>query len=177
MRLWLDSPLDGKRHERLLIPFMQLEHLKQFLLYCSTIGYATANESAWKKETDGSTTIFLEHGKWTSHDNFFGGEPYAGRVVVSYATKPYWIMVYYGTVAQRADPDSVYKILRNALKQMPSDAPFRGPKEYIEGSLVYTNTWEGTIERYSGEEVIKQQNETIYKAHYMGGLVDQRKGL
>jgi len=73
--------------------------------------------------------------------------------------------------------DSVYGILRNALMQMPDDAPFRGPKEYKEGEFTYTNKWTGDVERYSGEEQITQGENLIYKANYMGGLVDQRSGV
>ena len=65
------------------------------------------------------------------HDNFFGGEPYGGRMVVFYKNKPIWTMVYYGWVEKTVkDPNVVYRILRSALKQMPNDAPFRGPKNW-----------------------------------------------
>jgi len=86
-------------------------------------------------------------------------------------------MVYYGWVKEGIDPNPVYSILRNALKNMPEDAPFRGPKEYKENNFIYTNSWSGDIEKYSGEEKIIQNNTLFYKAHYMGGLVDKRGGL
>lgn len=37
--------------------------------------------------------------------------------------------------------------------------------------------WDGDVERYSGEEQITQGEKLIYKANYMGGLVDQRQGV
>lgn len=61
--------------------------------------------------------------------------------------------------------------------QMPEDHPFRGPKEYKEGEYVYTNSWEGELERFSGEERIIQGEKLIYKVNYLGGLVDQRSGV
>ena len=91
--------------------------------------------------------------------------------------KPYWMMVYYGWVVEGVKTDSVYRILRNALKQMPEDAPFRGPKEYKENGFTYKNTWLGNIEKYSGEEQITQGEKLVYKANYLGGLVDQRTGV
>lgn len=64
--------------------------------------------------------------------------------------------------------DPVYGILKNVLMQMPESYPFRGPKRYTEGKL----------DRFSGEEkIIQEKKGVIYKANYMGGLVDQRRGV
>lgn len=151
--------------------------LRQFLIDSNNAGYAGGEEKKWTKEADGSTTIPFEKGEWKSNDNFFGGEPYGGRIVVSLEDKPYWVMVYYGWVEEGIDVDSVYGVLRNALKQMPADYPFRGPKELKDGEYTYTNSWKGKVERYSGEEQIMQGGKLIYKANYMGGLVDQKRGV
>lgn len=156
---------------------MNKETLKLFLIDSNKAGYAGGEEKAWVKESDGSTTIPFEKGLWRSHDNFFGGEPYGGRVVVFYQEKPVWMMVYYGWVKEGVESNPVYAILRNALKNMPEDYPYRGPKEYEEEDCVYTNSWEGEVDRFSGEEQIKKENELIYKANYFGGWVDQREGV
>lgn len=156
---------------------MSKEALQQFLIDSNKAGYAGGDEKKWIKEPDGSTTIPFEKGEWRSHDNFFGGEPYGGRVIVFHQEKPQWMMVYYGWVEEGVNTDNVYGILRNALMQMPEDAPFRGPKEYKEGEFTYSNSWSGDVERYSGEEQITQGENVIYKANYMGGLVDQRSGV
>lgn len=156
---------------------MNKEALRQFLVDSNKAGYAGGEEKNWVKETDGSTTIPFKKGEWKSHDNFFGGEPYGGRTIVSHEGKPTWMMVYYGWVSEGVATDPVYGILRNALMQMPEDYPFRGPKEYKEGEYVYTNSWGGELERFSGEEKIIQGEELIYKANYIGGLVDQRSGV
>lgn len=151
--------------------------LRQFLINSNSAGYAGGEEKKWKKETDGSTTIPYTQSDWKSHDNFFGGEPYGGRIIVFYKNKPVWIMVYYGWVAEGVEPDFVYTVLRGALKQMPENAPFRGPKEFSDREFTYRNRWTGDVERYSGEEQIIRGNILIYKANYMGGLVDQRVGV
>lgn len=156
---------------------MNKQILVNFLLDSNNAGYAGGEEKKWIKETDGSTTIPYTKGEWKSHDNFFGGEPYGGRVVVFHQNKPVWMMVYYGWVAEGVTTDPVYAILRGALKQMPEDAPFRGPKEFIDGEFTYLNNWTGDVERYSGEEQITQRGKLIYKANYIGGLVDQRGGV
>jgi len=155
---------------------MDSNALHQFLIDSNKAGYAGGEEKQWIKEPDGSTTIPYTKDDWKSHDNFFGGEPYGGRLVVSFQDKPVWMMVYYGWVAEGADPNPVYKILRSALMNMPAEAPFRGPRELTEDGFAYTNTWEGTVDRYSGTEQITQNGTLIYQADYRGGLVDQRFG-
>lgn len=152
---------------------MDIEQLRHFLLGSNAAGYAGGEEKKWIKESDGSTTIPYEKGEWKSHDNFFGGEPYGGRIIVTYQNKPVWMMVYYGWVADDVEAGPVYAILRSALKQMPQDAPFRGPREFEEGNLKYVNTPNGDVDRYYGEEQIYQSGKLVYKANYFGGLVDQ----
>lgn len=156
---------------------MDKEALRQFLIDSNKAGYAGGKEKQWIKEADGSTTIPFEKGAWRSRDNFFGGEPYGGRTIVFYQGKPYWMMVYYGRVEEGVETDPVYAVLRNALMQIPEDYPFRGPQEYQEGDYTYTNNWQGEVDRFSGEERITQGDKLIYKANYLGGLVDQRRGV
>lgn len=156
---------------------MDEKDLRQFLIDANQAGYAGGEEKKWIKEADGSTTIPFENGLWKSHDNFFGGEPYGGRTVVFYENKPVWLMVYYGWVAEGAEANLVYGILKNALRKMPEDHPFRGPKEYQDGELVYTNLWDGELPRFSGEERISDSDKLLYQANYLGGLVDQRRGV
>lgn len=156
---------------------MDKEALRQFLIDLNQAGYAGGEEKRWTKEPDRSTTIPFEKGPFRSHDNFFGGEPYGGRTIVFYEGKPYWIMVYYGWVEEGVETNPVYTVLRNALKKMPEDFPFRGPKEHKEGEYVYTNNWEGEVDRFAGEEQIIQGKKLVYKANYRGGLVDQRRGV
>jgi len=156
---------------------MDTKILTQFLLDSNQAGYAAGDEKKWVKEKNGSTTIQFSKGDLRSHDNFFGGEPYGGRLVVFQNEKPVWIMVYYGQVVETAVADDVYKILRSALQRMPKDAPFRGPKEFVDGDFKYINSWSGDVEKYNGTEKIMKNGKLIYKASYIGGLVDKRGGV
>jgi hypothetical protein len=156
---------------------MNIEALKQFLFDSNKAGYASGNLKKWIKEPDNSITIPFEKGSWRSHDNFFGGVPYGGRIIVFFEGKPYWIMVYYGRVVEAIESNPVYGVLRNVLMQMPEDYPYRGPREYKDREYTYTNSWKGEVDRFAGEEQIQQEEKLIYKANYMGGLVDQRRGV
>jgi len=156
---------------------MNKEALRQFLIDSNKAGYAGGKEKKWIKELDGSTTIPFKKGSWRSHDNFFGGEPYGGRTIVFYEGKPYWMMVYYGWVEEGVETNPVYAVLRSALKQMPEEYPYRGPKEYKDGEFTYVNNWSGEVDRFLGEERIIQGEKLIYRANYIGGLVDQKKSV
>lgn len=154
---------------------MNLEELRAFLIDANKHTYSTGDESLNNKEKDGSTTILYQNNKWNFHDNFFGGEPYGGREVVFYENSPVWIMVYYGYIEIGVPAETIYPILQKALRQMPPEAPFRGPKEMKEGNFQYHNQWNGTIEKFSGKETISLNGRTVYEASYIGGEVDRKK--
>lgn len=155
---------------------MDLKSLNNFLTGSNNSGYATGKSSDWIKEKNGSTTIVNASGPWKLVDNFFGGEPYGGHVIVYHNQKPYWMMVYYGYVTDKElDHKDVYAFLKKALASPSGDSPYRGPKSFIEDGWEYKNSWEGSLERYNGEEIILFKDQEVYKAWYSGGLVDQRK--
>jgi len=154
---------------------MNLEELRAFLVDANKHTYSTGDESLNNKEKDGSTTILYQNKGWKFHDNFFGGEPYGGREVVFYEDKPVWMMVYYGHINVETPAEIIYPILQKALRQMPPEAPFRGPKEMIYGEFVYKNIWNGIIEKFSGKETISIDNKTVYEASYIGGVVDRKR--
>ena len=157
--------------------YMAIEGLKEFLVAANKAGYAGGDEKEWIKELDGSTSIVFEQDNRKMHDNFFGGEPYGGRIVVLNNEKAEWMMVYYGWVEEGVNPDIVYGILREALMQMPEEYPFRGPEVFKKGNLTYRNKWDGKVERYLGEKEILEDERLVYKANYFGGLVDKRRGV
>ncbi len=154
---------------------IDLNQLKAFRREASDAGYESEQPKNEVKESDGSTTIWYESGDWRFHDNFFGGEPYGGRTIISCKNKPVWIMVYYGWLDAVSNVNEVYLFLRKALRAERGDG-FRGPKEFTEGKFKYVNNWQGTLANYSGKEEIYLDGGLIYTAMYMGGFVDQREG-
>ncbi len=154
---------------------INLNQLKAFKKEASGAGYESENPKNEVKENDGSTTIWYESGDWKFHDNYFGGEPYGGRTIISYKNKPVWIMAYYGWLNEMSNPNGAYLFLRKALRAEKGEG-FRGPKEFNEGKFKYVNNWQGNLENYSGKEEIYLEGNLVYTAMYMGGLVDQREG-
>lgn len=153
---------------------MNPEQLKQFLIKAKNAGYAAGGESVSNKEEDGSNSTRFEEGNLKFHDNWFGGEPFGGREILFYQGKPYWMMVYYGSDNQSAV--GTIPVLLKALSNPPAELPVRGPKLLKDGEYRYENNWSGGIEKFSGKEVIYYQGKQVYKANYIGGLVDQRAG-
>lgn len=167
---------------------ISIPSLKKFLLQSNQAGYAGGDSTNWSKQPDSSTTIVFKRGDWRSHDNFFGGEPYGGRLVIFHQDKPIWIMVYYGWIEPSFNRDNIYPVLQNALKQMPTEIPLRGPTKFKQNKYTYLNSWTGDITRYSGQEKIilnnaeknrqkkpsgkNNNNQLAYRASYLGGLVD-----
>ena len=149
---------------------MNKDELKKFLIKAKREGYASG-ETTTKKENDGSNSTRCEMGDFKFHDNWFGGEPFAGREVVWFKNKPYWMMVYSGE--EFAGDEKAIPTLRKALSAMPDEMPTRGPRILEDGEYTYKNNWQGDIEKFSGEESISKSGEKVYNARYIGGLVDQ----
>jgi hypothetical protein len=155
---------------------INIQNLRKFLVKAKKATYASGDNSRKVIEKDKSTTLTFEDENWKYHDNYFGGEPYGGREVVLFNEQPVYFMAYYGWVNEKViNFGEVYKILRQALVLIPENNPYRGPKEYSQGDYTYLNNFVGEIDNFSGEEIIKHNGKEIYKARYVGGIVDQRK--
>lgn len=153
---------------------MELKNLAEFIVKANRATYASGDSSLAKKETDSSTTLTFAEGDWSYHDNYFGGEPFGGREVVHYQGKPVFIMTYYGFVFESVtDPKPIYETLQAALRLLPLEAPYRGPKSFINGEYEYKNSYVGEIARFSGKEEIYYNGTLVYEASYMGGVVDR----
>jgi len=154
---------------------INISNLKQFLVLAKKSTYASGNGGIKNKDRDSSTSLMFEEGNYKYHDNYFGGEPYGGREVVFFQSKPIYLMVYYGWVDERIkDASEVYRILQQALSQITEEHPYRGPAEFIEGAYKYVNEYIGEVDSFSGKEFIEYEGKIIYEAKYIGGLVDQR---
>jgi hypothetical protein len=148
---------------------VNLDELKKFLMRAN-MPHATGTAKTVKQD-DGSRTIEYTEGDYRMHDNFFGGEPYGGRLVVFYKELPLFLEVYYGQTTRPAD--AVYDFLREALQHPGADNPFRGPAEYKKDTLTYKCSTEGDVTNHTVKEYIYDGDEEIYWAVVIGGLVDQ----
>lgn len=159
------------------------DRLCEFLVEAKKSTYAAGSSRPETSEKDFSTTLTFRDWNREYHDNYFGWEPYGGREVVFFKGQPVYIMTYYWAVNDSiSDLKMIYAFLQEALRLIPLDKPFRGPKEYKkdqpawrQSGIAYINDFVWEIDNFSGEEKIFLDWKEVYSAKYMGGLVDQRK--
>lgn len=121
--------------------------LKKFLVKAKKEGYANKNVN--KRELDDGSKEIV----WKEED-------------------PVWSMNYYGETASEASVEDIYEFLREALKQIPRNKPFRGPAEYKGKRFKYVNSVEGRIEKFKGTEKILLNGNLVYLLNYHGGTVE-----
>lgn len=148
---------------------MKLKELQEFLMKANMQHAFGKGEIV--AEDDKSRTIEFTDGDYRMHDNFFGGEPYGGRLVIFYKDQPVFMEVYYGVTSNTAD--EMYALLREALQHPDKQNPFRGPSEYKNDSFTYKSTTEGDISHHTVKEYIYEGDKEVYSAIITGGLVDQ----
>ena len=61
--------------------------------------------------------------------------------------------------------------LKEALFNVTSEIPYRGPSEYKKDNLMYRCTVEGEFEWFIGHEEIYNNNEKVYECMFHGGIV------
>ncbi|HUC78840.1 MAG TPA: DUF5680 domain-containing protein [Candidatus Saccharimonadales bacterium] len=151
---------------------MDIDKIRQFLIEANRNGYGNTQIKD-TIETDGSHTITYENEDWRFHDNYFGGEPFGGREVISYRRKGVWMMVYYGLVEDISLQNETYTFLKESLLLFHDDQPYRGPAQHENGDWLYINKVEGSFDSFRGEEMINHKGQEVYKARYQGGVVDR----
>ena len=151
---------------------MNIEEIKNFLIRANRNGYSNTLVKPLD-EDNGSHTIDYQEVDWLFNDNYFGGEPFGGREVISFQNKAVWMMVYYGFVIDMMLQAEVYGFLKKALLDFTEDTPYRGPEKLEDGDWLYINKVTGNFDNFSGEEIITFKNNEVYRAKYQGGLVDK----
>lgn len=160
---------------------IQKEQLKRILLEFKTGAYAGAGPKAYLDTTRGTKIHVRQDGPWTFFDEYAGDAFYSGweYLMRSNGTKnvEVWSMVYRGTILEPGiKQHTVYDFLREALKKMPADLPFRGPSEftsekfpdlqYLNNILRTSNPTDGF-----GMESIFFKDKKVYFGIWSGGLV------
>lgn len=118
----------------------------------------------------------LQIDNYTYEDEFYGGEPYSGNETIWEEGSPIFRCVYWGKVAKGINFGDIYNFLRTALSKGPDhNLVHRGPHEYVEGNMRYTNTCEGFIDEFKQVERIYVDSRDVYTAYFYGGRVNTQK--
>jgi hypothetical protein len=147
--------------------------LLDFILQGKISGYATGGEGQEKKYDDGSRGFESTGHGYRYADRYYGFNPFAGTEHIFSDQGPLlWVMNYYGEVLPTCpDPMKVYTFLREAMRLVTPDHPFRGPARFEKGELRYENEQHGTLDGFHGMESIFENNEKVYVLHYHGGKI------
>ncbi|MEA3378704.1 MAG: DUF5680 domain-containing protein [Nanoarchaeota archaeon] len=146
--------------------------LKKFLVKAKISTYATGGESKEVILEDGSEELTYKEKKFKYRDRYFGHNPFIGEEIVWKNKKILWAMNYYGNIIDKKIPSKeVYNFLKDVLKKVTEDLPFRGPKIFKKENFKYINEVDGDISNFSGKEIIYYNNKMIYFLHYHGGFI------
>ena len=101
-------------------------------------------------------------------DTYLGGSKFAGEEALWEDNKPFWSMNYIGRVIGNNFSGD---FLKEALLNVPTENPFRGPKEYINGDYLYCCKINGKFDWFNGSEEIYYKNNKIYECIFHGGEI------
>ena len=154
-------------------------NLNQFLVKAKINTYATEGEGGEKILDDNCRELIFEDAGFKYRDRYYGFDPFVGEEIVFEDNKAIWGMNYYGQITSKIIEGNLVKdfldFLKESLRQIPEEIPFRGPKNFKNNDFEYTNQVEGNVERFVGKEKIFYKNEEIYSLDYHGGKIKFKK--
>jgi len=152
-----------------------LSRLASFLASAKRNGYAARADRAASPAPAGSRQLEYRAGRFAYHDIHFGLARLAGQETVTFDERVIWSMVYAGGmlpgVADEAEIAVTYDCLRQALRMVEIERPFRGPHALGVGAFHYVDESTGDVASFYGTERILRDGATVYRLDYNGGLI------
>lgn len=115
---------------------------------------------------------------WRLDDEYTGYFRAPGMTTIYYKGKPAWTMQYGGhgmTDGQEEKARPTYEFLKQALKEVSVDLPFRGPKKYVEGNKQYAfKLLHGDITDALWKEEITENGILTFTQTGLAGIVIHR---
>lgn len=151
---------------------MEKKILADFLVKAKINTYARGGENGEKILSNGSKIFEFKEKEFKYQDRYFGFNPFIGEEIVWENNKIIWGMNYYGQVILKTvSPTGVYEFLKEALKTIKKDKPFRGADKYKKGRFKYINKASGDMKNFKGEEKIFHNNKLVHILTYHGGII------
>ena len=150
----------------------------EFLVEAKRGTYAAQGDDASVRPAlPGSKQLEYQRGLYVYRDVYFGMRRFVGQETVYHAGRPMWSMAYAGGL-DRSDADSeqikaVYAFLREAMRLVSAERPYRGPASYRGARYMYACVSVGDLEAFRGTEEIQDSSGLVYRLRFAGGRVDE----
>jgi len=142
-----------------------------FLIKAKVNTYAAGSVEPVPPSRPGSKDLHYTEGNYQYIDTYLGEIDFIGEEAVWQNGCAIWAMNYYGVMLVKEIPAGFIDCLLAALRQVPPEAPYRGPAGLEHGPFSYHCVWEGELGRFRGHEWIDASGETIYELDFHGGEV------
>ena len=148
-------------------PVSDYKFLSEFLVKAKIKTYAGKGHKA-ESSRPNSHDYRYEEENFLYIDTYIGGECFSGEEAVWEDNTPIFALNYSGRVIGK---DFSGNFLKEALKKVPIEKPFRGPQFYQEEDYIYYCKIDGDIIWLQGYEEIYYKNQKIYECYFHGGIV------
>ena len=156
------------------LPIPEIE-LSRFLVEAKNATYASGTDQySVPAALPASHQLEYQQGDLSYKDIYFGGLAFIGVETAYFSGKPIWGMSYYGTVLSGSGETQLAGMppfLKAALRELPREAPYRGPESFQQGDYRYANEIHGQFSQFHGTEIIYHKEQAIYQLHYSGGVI------
>lgn len=142
-----------------------------FLIQAKINTYAAGSTAPALPSRPNSKDLHYVEGDYLYIDSYLGEVDFIGEEAVWQGGRPIWAMNYYGVMLVEEIPEGFIDCLLAALRQVPPEAPYRGPAELEHGRFTYYCQWEGNPDRFRGREWIATEGKAIYELDFHGGSV------
>ena len=143
------------------------QQVTEFLIRAKQATYAGKGAETTPSRPRSHDLVYRED-DYLYYDTYLGGEKFAGEEALWIEEIPRWSMNYAGRVT---GGNFSGDFLKEALRHVPADMPYRGPGEYTNGDYTYRCTAEGSFEWFQGKETIEYRGKPIYECFFHGGSI------
>lgn len=147
---------------------MDTDKIIEFLLAAKKNTYASSDNKTVSCRTNSHDFCYQDNTGYKYYDSYLGGECFLGEEAVWLHDIPVWGMNYTGRVIGKNFNGD---FLKEVLREVSSDVPFRGPEIYTKGDYHYHCKVDGEFVWFQGYEEIFYMDEKIYECYFHGGAI------
>lgn len=147
---------------------INLANLKEFIIDARKNTYAANSTPVANPRLLASKQLEFQKGNYFYRDIYFLGEKkLIGQEIVYQDGKPIWGMNYIGDVIGKLETN----FLKESLFRLTEQCRFGGVCEYEKREYKYEDQGEGSVDKFSGRELISLEGKNVYNLDYQGGII------